>query len=517
MEDAPPSSRRARRAATGAGAEPTGTEAPVAEGDAAQGDATAADGLDAAGALDALAGGSVFEASGSAPAAERPIALAWLDDAAVAARTAPGDLADSTHPYAEVSPDLLARRPRRSPLRAGVVVPVLTTLGLVGAYAATTLLWPLYAVAPTVIAAPIPDLAAPATAVAWPSSGAAAVGVAGFDTTPATTGDAVPMASITKLVTALMVLDQMPLAVGQSGPSFSFTARDRQTYQSYLARDESALNVPVGGTLTQYQMLQGMLIGSAGNYADRLASTVWPSDAVFASAATSWLAARGLSGITVVEPTGIDPDNRADPASLIALAKVALAHPVIAEIVRTPSVVLPGAGTVVNTNDLLADPGVIGLKTGTLEGAYNLLAAQEQTSATGETVRVFAVSLDQADDEARDGETRRLLGAVAAEASTPTVLPAGTIAGRVTTAWGVSVDVVSDADLSLLLWNGATATVATDLDLGDARATGDAIGTVSASGPLGQASSGVHLGGDVPGPDAWWRLTHPLQLFGLAD
>jgi hypothetical protein len=93
------------------------------------------------------------------------------------------------------------------------------------------------------------------------------------------------MASITKLVTALMILDQMPLTPGESGPSFTFTSRDRQSYYDYLAKDESALNVPVGGSLTQYQMLQGMLIGSAGNYTDRLVSTIWPNDRVFAAAA----------------------------------------------------------------------------------------------------------------------------------------------------------------------------------------------------------------------------------------
>jgi hypothetical protein len=43
--------------------------------------------------------------------------------------------------------------------------------------------------------------------------------------------------------------------------------------------------VPVDGTLSQYQMLQGILIGSAGNYADRLASTIWPTDEVFAQGA----------------------------------------------------------------------------------------------------------------------------------------------------------------------------------------------------------------------------------------
>ncbi|MBN9176630.1 MAG: D-alanyl-D-alanine carboxypeptidase [Microbacterium sp.] len=434
-------------------------------------------------------------------------ALGWLEDGTVALRTTPGT---------EIAPDLLARRPHRSPLRPGVVVPILSGLGVIGAYAATTLLWPLWAVAPQIAPVALPDLVGAPTAIVWPAQGAAAVGVAGIDATPASTGDAVPMASITKLVTALMVLDQMPLAVGESGPSFAFGESDQETYYDYLAEDESALDAPVDGSLSQYQMLQGMLIGSAGNYTDRLASTIWPTDTVFAKAARAWLDRKNLPGITVVEPTGIDPANTADPASLITLARLALANPVIAEIVRTPVVDLPGAGQVVNTNDLLADPAIVGLKTGSLTDLYNLLAAKVQPVGDA-TLRVYAVALAQPDDAARDSETARLLSDVAAEASVPTVLPTGTIVGTVTTAWGATSQVVTTSDLSLLLWNTQAAPVASDLSLGDARAADAEVGTVSTKGPLGAASTGARLTADIPDPDPWWRLTHPLQLFGLAD
>lgn len=442
------------------------------------------------------------------------VALGWIDDEAVTARRAPTDLGDSTNTYAVISPDLLARRPRRSPLRPGVVLPILSVLTLTAAYVGAMLLWPLSAVTPTVAEVAVDDVAATASAVVWPAVGSAAVSVAGFDTTPASSAAAMPMASITKLVTAQMILEQMPLAPGESGPEFSFTARDRQTYLNYLAKNESALDVPAGGTLTEYQMLQGMLMGSAGNYTDRLASTIWPTDAVFASAARTWLARHDLTGITVVEPTGIDPANTADPASLIALAKTALADPVIAEIVRMPSVTLPGAGTVVNTNDLLVDPAVVGLKTGSLFGAYNLLAAKDLT-VDQTPVRIFATVLGQRDDAARDGETARLLTDVAAELSKPITVPAGTLVGTVATQWGASSQIVTDADASIVLWNGAASPVTTTLDLGDARTAQAAVGTVSLNGPLGTASTGVHLTADIPDPDAWWRLTHPLQLFGL--
>ncbi len=39
---------------------------------------------------------------------------------------------------------------------------------------------------------------------------------------------AVSIASITKVVSSLMVLDRMPLALGEQGPEFRFSYRDRR-------------------------------------------------------------------------------------------------------------------------------------------------------------------------------------------------------------------------------------------------------------------------------------------------
>jgi D-alanyl-D-alanine carboxypeptidase (penicillin-binding protein 5/6) len=323
------------------------------------------------------------------------------------------------------------------------------------------------------------------------------------------------MASITKVVTALLVLDRMPLAVGESGPDYSFSAADSAEYWEYRYRDESALDVPVGGTLTEYQMLQGMLIGSANNYADRLASRIWASDALFADAANTWLAQHGLDGITVVEPTGIDPGNTADPASLLALASRALADPVIAEIVATRSVDLPGAGLVENTNSLLADEGVVGVKTGTLDESWNLLSAEEV--AIGDTtVRLYASVLGEVDAEGRDDASRSMYEQAVANLQPEPSVTAGTVAGAVTTLWGSDVDIVVSDDASVILWDGGSATVDASYDLDDARSDGAVVGTLSVDGPLDAATVTLELADDIEDPDPWWRLTHPLDLFGLA-
>lgn len=454
------------------------------------------------------------------PAVAAPgAALGW---AGTAGRRAASETLGRPEDEAE---DLLDGLPHRSPFRASVIGPVLTVLAALGLYAGVTLLWPLTAVMPEAVSVPVAPMTAPAAAPAWPGQGSGAVAVEGFESTGesgtvASTADVTSTASITKLVTALMVLDRLPLAVGESGPSYTFTSRDRSDYFAYLSRGESALNVPVGESLSEYQMLQAILVGSANNYAARLADEFWPTDEVFASAASDWLTTHGISGVSVVEPTGIDIDNIATPAGVIALGRKALEHPVVAEIVRQPLVTLPGAGEIENTNGLLVDPGVVGIKTGTLEtfrgDVYNLVAAKDIPVGAG-TVRAFATALGQADDVARTEATRALLAQVEAELTTPYVTPAGTLVGTVQTAWGEMSDIRTDADADVILWNGASSSSTSNLTLADGWEAGAPAGTFTLSGPLGSETVAASVVTTIEGPSPWWRLTHPLQLFGLAD
>lgn len=444
-----------------------------------------------------------------------PVALAWVDEQGVIARTNPHPQLTAGGGYAPAAADLLALVPRRSPLRPGVMVPVGVILAIVAAYCGTLLLWPLHAVPPTVSPLSVQPVPAAPAAISWPGDGSAAVVADGIGPATASSPGIVPMASITKLVTALLVLEQEPLEPGEQGRSFQFSANDRTLYRGYLSRGESALDVPVGGSLTLYQMLQGMLIGSANNYADRLAQTYWPTDAVFAAAANGWLSQRGLTGLSVVEPTGIDRGNTASPEALLALGKRALANPVIAEIVRTPAVELPGAGWVENTNKLLAiDPGVVGIKTGTLDTS-NLLAAKDV--AIGDTVvRIYADALGQPDPETRDAATQSLFAQVEQQLQPAPSVPAGTTVGQVMTLWGDPIGIVTDEDASVVLWNGSVAEAATTFSLGDAREEGDVVGALTATGPRDSDTVDLVLAEDVPAPSPWWRLTHPLELFGLA-
>ena len=441
-------------------------------------------------------------------------ALTWVDPGAVA-RTSPIATLDTTTEAEDAEALMRGAHLRPVLTRPGVLVPLGVLASLVAAYAGTTLLIPLHAVQPTVQAVEFATTPAPAAALTWPGRGSAAVGIGGVSVA-ASASNAVSIASVTKVVSSLMVLDRMPLALGEQGPEFAFDYWDSQDYWNYRMADQSALDVPVDGVLTEYQLLQGTLLGSANNYIDRLASEIWGSDQEFAAAAEVWLRERGLDGITVVTPSGFDERNVATPQALVELGEWAMKNPVFAQIVGTKSVDLPGAGNVVNTNGMLADPGVVGIKTGTLIG-WNLLTAKDV--AVGDTtVHLYAAVLDQGNDAQRLAATRTLFAETEAalQAQEPAVAE-GTVVGEVTTLWGTKVDVIAGADADVVLWNGALATATPAFDLGNERAENGEVGTLTTVGPLGTTTTPLTLAQDVEGPSAWWRLTHPLDLLGLDD
>lgn len=441
-------------------------------------------------------------------------ALTWIDAESVSTGSIPIDFGAA--PTEAEGPDLLAdARLRPGWLRARALVPTLFVVSLAAAYCGSTLLWPLDNVAPTVTAAKVEIAPAAAASIAWPTSGSAAVGVQGMGTA-SSGGDREPIASISKVASSLMVLDALPLKPGEEGPSYAFTRQDSLKYWQYRRSDQSALDVPAGGSLTEHQMLEGVLLGSANNYIDRLAREIWGSEGAFADASAKWLRDHGLGDISLPNPSGFDSRNVASASDLVTLGELAMRNQVFADIVGTPQVELPGAGVVKNTNRLLAeDAGVVGIKTGTLGKSWNLLTAKDIT-VDGKTVRLFAAVLGQHDDDARVDATRALFAEVekALASQTPAV-PKGTVVGTLTTEWGARSDIITDTDAKVALWNGATATAKSDLSLGDDWTKGAKTGTLTATGPLGSAEASVSLRSQVDDPSPWWRLTHPMQLFGL--
>jgi len=457
--------------------------------------------------------GEPLPVPGDGPApAHAPRALAWVDPEAVAVRSSTA--AFSTAPHRAVTgPDLLP--PRRS-RTLSALAPVATAGVLAAGYVATCVLWPLDAVAPTVTAQQVAVAPAAPLTVDWPAAGSAAVAPVGLlDRAAADSSASLPIASITKLVSVLMILEKQPLAPGEEGPSYGFTWSDYRDYlDNYLWAGQSSLDVPVDGSLTQYQMLEGILMGSANNYVNRLVAEIWGSNEAFAAEAAEWLAAHGLAHTTIVEPSGMDPANTATASDVLLLGQLALENPVVAEIVAKQETTLPGnAEPVRNSNPLLGEEGIVGIKTGTLD-EWNLVSAK-RVDVDGESVTLLAAVLGQPDAEARTNASRQLLDAAVASLQPTTVVPAGTVVASVRTEWGAAADVVAAEDASLVLWNGAVAPV--EHAVGDVlgELSGDAVGELTATGSFATETIALELSDDIGVPSLGWRLTHPLDLLGL--
>ena len=443
-----------------------------------------------------------------APAAA-PAALAWVSSAAIADADSKGP---TTPSGADTTP--LVPRRRRSPWP--VIAPIAVAVLLAAAYVVGFATAPLDNVAPVVKTAKLKSPEGSEIEVSWPLDGGAAIAAVGqTDEVPESSSDELPMASITKLVSVLMVLDQEPLAEGEEGPSYEFTDEDLNNYYGYVYRGESRLEVPVGGSLTQYELIEGILLGSANNYIDKLVVSTFGSVEEFAAQTEDWLDEHGLSSMTVVQPSGIDWNNTATPADVARLGALALENPVVAEIVAKKTADLPGVGEVENSNPLLGDEGVVGIKTGTLLYNSNIVVAK-QIDVDGETVTVVASVQGQPDEDSRNIVARSLLETATKAAQKSTVIvKAETKAGSVTTEWGESADLVASDEVALSLWNGDSAEITSNVGDVLGHASGDSVGTIEATGSFATTATKVALTDDIEGPDLGWRLTHPLDLLGL--
>jgi serine-type D-Ala-D-Ala carboxypeptidase (penicillin-binding protein 5/6) len=366
----------------------------------------------------------------------------------------------------------------------------------------------------------------PAAAIALPEEGAMALSVAGVDEylgegasgVWATSGsdDRRPLASVTKLITALVVLEARPLAgVGDEGPRITFGKADADLYDDYYVLGATIAPMPAGTTMTQREALEVMLVPSASNYAVALTRWAFGSQGSFVSAARRWLDAHGLTATTIVEPTGLDTRNLSTAADALALGKIAAADPVIAQISAMASANAPGAGTVYTTNDLLGTHGVTGLKTGTLgEGQSNLVfTASLQAGAAG-PLQITGSLLGGSSRGAVDDDVAALLESIRAGFHDVVLADAGDEVGTLSTPWGSEARLVLADGATIFTWSDTPVTVAMDVHAPVRYEDGEVVGTVTWTAGPHSASSAVRVEGAITPPTGWWRLTHPTQLGG---
>ncbi|MFF5711535.1 D-alanyl-D-alanine carboxypeptidase family protein [Streptomyces sp. NPDC012756] len=223
-------------------------------------------------------------------------------------------------------------------------------------------------------------------AVPWPEGGQTAVVLEGAGPV-GTRGEQrpVPIASLTKVMTAHVILEEHPLPAGEPGPMIEV---DRQTAYEVGVGGESTVPLRAGRRYSQRQLLEMLLIPSGNNVARLLARWDSGSQEAFAEKMRRAAARLGMKHSTYTGASGIEATTTSTATDQLALARKAMQNPVFRDIVGTRSVTVPGVGPITNTNPLLDTPGVVGIKTGSSTPAGgNLLWACEVR--VGDTTRLL--------------------------------------------------------------------------------------------------------------------------------
>jgi serine-type D-Ala-D-Ala carboxypeptidase (penicillin-binding protein 5/6) len=215
-------------------------------------------------------------------------------------------------------------------------------------------------------------------AVAWPADGVSAADISGFGVAdgPGATRP-VPIASVAKLMTAYVILQDHPLAADGSGPDITVESSEAAAYPSQARDGDSLVPVAAGETLTERQALEALLLPSADNTAWILARWDVGSQAAFVARMNAAARQLGMTGTSYTDPSGLDPSTTSTAADQVRLGMAAMRVPALAAIVAMPRAVVPVAGVVRNYNTLLGQDGIVGLKTGSMQAAGGcvLLAA----------------------------------------------------------------------------------------------------------------------------------------------
>ncbi len=298
----------------------------------------------------------------------------------------------------------VGRRPARrvTVLRAAVLtaVAMAVTLGLLGAASST----PAYAAGtfpPKTISSAakaaeqeLPDISATAAIVIDAETGAVL-----FEKQP---DERLPMASTTKIMTSILVLESLDLDQKVVVP------------QSVTGTAGSLAGLVYGEVLTVRQLMYAMLIPSGNDAALTLAIKTSGSVQAFVNRMNEKAEEMGLTNTHFANPNGLHLENHYSSArDLATMAQYAMRNSTFRKIVATTEYDLPypgvdqGVRKLKNGNVLLKElPWVNGVKTGSTPYAGYCMV----TSGSRDGVSLITVLLGAADDDTRWKETKALLG-----------------------------------------------------------------------------------------------------------
>lgn len=349
-----------------------------------------------------------------------------------------------------------------------------------------------------------------APSLPWPAAGEAALHLEGAGEIGRSGGQSpVPMASTAKIMTALLVLEDHPLALGQPGQAVTVTPADVTTFRAERAQNESVLPVAAGEQLSEYQLLQGLLLPSASNFADMLARWDLGDVAAFVNRMNARAAALGMSATHYADVSGFSPLSVSIPSDLVTLARTAMGQPVFAEIVAQPQATLPMAGVVHNLDTLLGQGGVVGIKTGHTDQAGGCFVVAADLTVDGAAARIYGVVMGQPNGlVGAFGATGTLLHALGPALHLRPVVKRNDVVARYRTPWDEAGEIVATQSIAWVLLDGTNVVRRVTLDdLPSTLPAGSRVGSLLIEAGSHREEVPLVTATAINGPDAGWRLT----------
>ncbi|WP_137234702.1 serine hydrolase [Streptomyces sp. BPSDS2] len=356
-----------------------------------------------------------------------------------------------------------------------------------------------------------------ATKLTWPGQGQSAVMVDGVGSLGSEGAQKpAPIASVAKVMTAYVILQGHPLKGDEEGEKITV---DQKAEDESKRPDESTAPLSKGQELTQRQMLQLLMIPSGNNAARLLARWDAGSEDAFIEKMNEAAKDLGMTGSTYTDPSGLEKTTVSTATDQLKLAQAVMRNEVFREIVDMPEVEIEGIdGKIYNNNNLLLQPGVSGIKTGSSTPAGGNLLWSANTKVDGKVLWIYGAVMGQQAGTGRVYDSLELslqnslkLIKDAQEAATSaTVVKKGDVVGYVDNGFGGQTPVVATKNLKAVGWSGLEVELkVTDNGKGidrEAKA-GSEVGSVTVGTGTGKVTAPVVLQADLTQPAFGDKLT----------
>ncbi|MEV3922339.1 D-alanyl-D-alanine carboxypeptidase family protein [Actinomadura coerulea] len=307
-----------------------------------------------------------------------------------------------------------------------------------------------------------------APALPWPGVGQAVLYVDGVGTM-GSSGGAVPTptASVAKVMTAYVYLNEHPLKSGEAGPVLTVSPQAAAQIPARKRRGESLLEVTANQRLTQRKALEALLIISANDVAHELARWDSGSDQAFVAKMNAAAQRLGMTATRYTDPSGYHSGTVSTAADQVKLLRAAMRNPVFAEIVNNRMYVPDGGGSPrQGGNFILGRNGVVGGKTGYTDAAGGNFVFAARRDVGGTQTLIVGAVMGQRSPSAADAVNTAegiLVAAEQAMVAAPLARPGQTVAW-IDDGLGGRKALTAASPVNVVGWPGLTVPVRFDGD-----------------------------------------------------